>query len=317
MLDFKALTRINSDTIRENIAASEIGRHFPPPPDLSYKRYSVNDCFAGKTREDVERDRKQAIAESPIYREQYERQQMLHSQLDKLNPRCSLRTLQLPHDKIPTEAELKTAYRTLVKKYHPDLHPNDPEAVGRFRRVQGAYERAVEFCKEVEKKITTAEKGIKRHFEKHSRTHGWADDILGAERGAVFPIDHIPNEQKRDLADILRSKGYSVTEEQCHIIEANIFRIKHPQQEHTTGAEVAEKLGINLSGTSRNPRSSYVPSAIERVTKTKEAAIKTGGKTGWILGAIAVTSVAIGSYILLTRKKAEEYTPEHSASRSR
>jgi molecular chaperone DnaJ len=37
------------------------------------------------------------------------------------------------------EAELKRAYRTLSKKYHPDRNPSDPTAEGKFKEVQEAY----------------------------------------------------------------------------------------------------------------------------------------------------------------------------------
>jgi DnaJ domain len=36
--------------------------------------------------------------------------------------------------------EIKRAYREAVKQTHPDLHPDDPSATTRFRRVQEAYE---------------------------------------------------------------------------------------------------------------------------------------------------------------------------------
>lgn len=42
--------------------------------------------------------------------------------------------------KTATEDELKRAYRTLAKKYHPDLHPNDAEAEAHFKEVNEAYE---------------------------------------------------------------------------------------------------------------------------------------------------------------------------------
>lgn len=39
-----------------------------------------------------------------------------------------------------TEDEIKKAYRTLVKKYHPDLHPNDKEAAEKFKEINEANE---------------------------------------------------------------------------------------------------------------------------------------------------------------------------------
>ena len=43
-------------------------------------------------------------------------------------------------DKSATQAEIKSAYRKLVKQYHPDLHPNDPEAAAKFKEINEANE---------------------------------------------------------------------------------------------------------------------------------------------------------------------------------
>lgn len=43
-------------------------------------------------------------------------------------------------DKNATEDDIKKAYRTLVKKYHPDLHPNDKEAAEKFKEINEANE---------------------------------------------------------------------------------------------------------------------------------------------------------------------------------
>lgn len=37
--------------------------------------------------------------------------------------------------------EIKKAYRNLAKKYHPDLHPNDPEAARRMNEINSAYDQ--------------------------------------------------------------------------------------------------------------------------------------------------------------------------------
>ena len=38
-----------------------------------------------------------------------------------------------------TDEEVKKAYRDLAKKYHPDLHPNDPKAAEKMNDINAAY----------------------------------------------------------------------------------------------------------------------------------------------------------------------------------
>jgi DnaJ-class molecular chaperone len=42
--------------------------------------------------------------------------------------------------KTASEAEIKKAFRTLAKKYHPDTNRNDPQAEKKFKEASGAYE---------------------------------------------------------------------------------------------------------------------------------------------------------------------------------
>lgn len=43
-------------------------------------------------------------------------------------------------NKSASEAEIKKAYRKMARKYHPDLHPNDPEAQKKFQQINEANE---------------------------------------------------------------------------------------------------------------------------------------------------------------------------------
>lgn len=40
--------------------------------------------------------------------------------------------------------DIKSAYRDLAKKYHPDLNPGDLSAIARFRRLNEAYKSLTE-----------------------------------------------------------------------------------------------------------------------------------------------------------------------------
>lgn len=43
-------------------------------------------------------------------------------------------------DKNATEKEIKSAFRKLARKYHPDVNPDDPQAETRFKEINEAYE---------------------------------------------------------------------------------------------------------------------------------------------------------------------------------
>ena len=46
-----------------------------------------------------------------------------------------------------TEDEIKSAYRRLAKKYHPDLNPGDKTAEEKMREINEAYTRALQIRK--------------------------------------------------------------------------------------------------------------------------------------------------------------------------
>ena len=44
-------------------------------------------------------------------------------------------------DRNASDEEIKKAYRTLAKKYHPDRNPGDAEAARKMQEVNAAYEQ--------------------------------------------------------------------------------------------------------------------------------------------------------------------------------
>ena len=45
----------------------------------------------------------------------------------------------LESEETPTRREIKSAYRKLAKKYHPDMNPGDKQAEQKFKEVTEAY----------------------------------------------------------------------------------------------------------------------------------------------------------------------------------
>ena len=44
-------------------------------------------------------------------------------------------------DRNASQEEIKKAYRTLAKKYHPDANPNNPEAAEKMKEINAAYDQ--------------------------------------------------------------------------------------------------------------------------------------------------------------------------------
>jgi hypothetical protein len=43
-------------------------------------------------------------------------------------------------------SEINAAYNRLAQKYHPDLHPNDPVAQEKFKKIKNAYDMLTKYC---------------------------------------------------------------------------------------------------------------------------------------------------------------------------
>lgn len=59
-----------------------------------------------------------------------------NGQSDKLRESLAILSLQMPITKV----EVKTAYRELVKKFHPDLHGGNKQIEEKFRQITEAYQ---------------------------------------------------------------------------------------------------------------------------------------------------------------------------------
>ena len=70
-----------------------------------------------------------------------------------------------------SDEEIKKAYRNLAKKYHPDLHPGDPEAAKQMQRINSAYER-----------IKNPEQGASGYDPFHGYRQTAGDDTAQAQR---------------------------------------------------------------------------------------------------------------------------------------
>lgn len=64
-----------------------------------------------------------------------------------------------------SQDEIKKAYRKLAKQYHPDLHPNDPEAARKMNEINSAYDQI-------------------QNPEKYQRTNPYSSSGYGGGAGA-------------------------------------------------------------------------------------------------------------------------------------
>ena len=66
-----------------------------------------------------------------------------------------------------SEEEIKKAFKTMARKYHPDLHPGDKEAEAKFKEVNEAYGVLSDAAKRAQK---AAYKASQQHAEQNDRT---------------------------------------------------------------------------------------------------------------------------------------------------
>ena len=69
------------------------------------------------------------------------------------------------------EKEIKSAYRKLARKYHPDVNPNDKAAEAKFKEMSEAYE----VLSDSEKRAMYDQYGSNWEQAQHFNSHGGGD----------------------------------------------------------------------------------------------------------------------------------------------
>lgn len=86
-----------------------------------------------------------------------------------------------------SQATLKKAYRSLVKKHHPDLNKNNPSVIIKFREIQTAYELLGD-----KEKRRNYDIGLKNSSRKNNKQQQSVDDIWNLFRRRT-PSDETAN----------------------------------------------------------------------------------------------------------------------------
>lgn len=93
-----------------------------------------------------------------------------------------------------TQEEIKRAYRKKAKEYHPDLHPNDPEAVRKMNEVNEAYDMLTNPEKYASRRAQQQQQGQYGGYSGQQRQSGggyqgpggWASDFGGFSFEDIF-----------------------------------------------------------------------------------------------------------------------------------
>ncbi|HVA12034.1 MAG TPA: DnaJ C-terminal domain-containing protein [Stellaceae bacterium] len=102
-----------------------------------------------------------------------------------------------------TSDELRTAYRTLAKKHHPDLNPGNKQAEARFKEIAAAYE----LLSDADKRARFDRGELDESGNEKPRAYSYQDFAEGAPGAKYRSRDNIPPEDIDDLFSFFRSGG--------------------------------------------------------------------------------------------------------------
>ena len=81
--------------------------------------------------------------------------------------------LGISHD--ASEDQIKSAYRKMAKRYHPDLHPADPQAAAMMNKVNAAYEQIRNGTADGYDEASTAPEGRQYNSANNPYRSRWSD----------------------------------------------------------------------------------------------------------------------------------------------
>jgi len=84
-----------------------------------------------------------------------------------------------------SEQEIKSAYRKMAKKYHPDLHPNDPAAARKMNEINEAYDMLTNPQKYAAKRQQQQQQTA-RQQSSYTGSAGWTGDFGGFDFEDIF-----------------------------------------------------------------------------------------------------------------------------------